>query len=72
MTVVVIALIAGVIFGMYVALHSGAGHAHYRHQRAGCARTGHRKARVYASLARGPYVRMSVPVGGGFRISHKL
>jgi hypothetical protein len=67
---------AGVAIGLvavYIAFHAGSGAAHYRHQRAGCAGTvRRRRPSVWASLGRGPYVRLSVPIGGGFRLTHKL
>jgi hypothetical protein len=58
-------IIAGLV--IYAAFHLGAGHAHYRHQRA----HGRRGVSVYWNSARrGPWV--SVPLPGGFRVGHRL
>jgi hypothetical protein len=70
MTVLVASLIAGA--AGYLLFHLGAGSAHYRHAKAGCARTGHRRPNIWASLGRGPFVWLSVPLPGGFRIGRKL
>jgi hypothetical protein len=66
-TPIEVGLIVGVIVGLYVGFHGGHGHANYRHARARGGRPG-----LLVSLARGPYIRGSVPVGKGFRLTHKL
>jgi hypothetical protein len=67
-------LLLSVVFGvvLYLAVHLSAGHAHYRHQKAGCAAAGHRAPSLWASLGRGPYVYLSTPIGGGFRLGHGM
>ena len=73
MSAIGISLIAGLVLGVALGFHGGSGVAHYRHFRNGCAAgRGHRRPSVWASLGRGPYVRLSVPLPGGFRISHRL
>ena len=63
--VAVAALIAG--------FHFGAGSAHWRHRRRGCsAIRGHRQPRLLASLGRGPFVWLSAPIGGEFRLGRRL
>jgi hypothetical protein len=64
-------LAAAGLFLIYAGFHLGAGHAHYRHQRRGCM-TGHRRPRVWASLGRGPFVWVSVPLPGRFRLGRRL
>jgi hypothetical protein len=59
----------------YCLFHLGAGATHYRYQQIPPpGGRGHRKPNVWASLGRGPYVRMwgSVPLPGGFRLGHSL
>lgn len=73
MTAVDVALIAGGILGLLIGSHLGAGSAHYRHQRRACnAMRGHRQPRLFASLGRGPFVWLSAPLPGGFRLGHRL
>jgi hypothetical protein len=67
-----IVIIIGVIAGIIIGFHTGSGHAHYRHQKAGCARTSRRRPSLWAALGRGAFVWLSVPVGGGFRLGHRL
>jgi hypothetical protein len=70
---VTVGIIVGAVIGLLVGVHGGSGYTHYRHQRAGCPQgTGHRKPRLFASLARGVFVWGSLPLGDGFRIGHKL
>jgi hypothetical protein len=64
---VVTIVTAAVVAALIVGFHFGAGHAHYRQARARGGRAG-----LLVSLARGPYIRGSVPVGKGFRLTHKL
>ena len=73
MSAIGISLIAGLVLGLALGFHGGSGVAHYRHQRSRCDATrSHRRPSLWASLGRGPYVRLSVPLPGGFRISHRL
>lgn len=65
MIIVVTAVIVGLI-----TFWLGHGHANYRHART--CRSGHRRPSLFASLGRGPFVWGSVPVGGGFRLGHRL
>jgi len=55
-----------IIVGLAIGLHLGAGQAHYRHARAS-GRS--RKSSLFIG-SRGVWA--SVPVGGGFRIGHRL
>lgn len=50
---------------IYLAFHLGAGHAHYRHQRAQGL-----SPNFYWSSVRGPYASVRLP--GGFRVGHRL
>lgn len=57
-TVVIVAVI------VYLAFHVGAGHAHYRHQKAHGLRPN-----FYYSSVMGPYASVKI---GGFRVGHHL
>ena len=61
-----IAIIIGIVIGLYVAFHGGHAHANYRHGRA----RGHRGVNLYWSSVRGPWV--SIPGPFGTRIGHRL
>lgn len=76
-------LITGLLFGVAVvfAFWAGAAHAHHRHARAACpvhpqthqvASGRRRKPSAWVSLGRGPFVWLSVPLPGGFRIGRRL
>ena len=68
----VILAIVGVIVLLYLAFHLGAGHTHYRYQKAQHSR--HKsdglRPNFYWSSVRGPYASIRTP--GGFRIGHRL
>lgn len=61
-----IAVIIGILAGLYLAFHGGHAHANYRHGRA----RGHRGVNLYWSSARGPY--MTIPGPFGTRIGRRL
>jgi hypothetical protein len=72
-TPVEIGAIVGLVVGVALGFHGGSGAAHYRHFRNGCAAgRGHRRPSVWACLGRGAFVWLSVPVGAGFRLGHRL
>lgn len=66
MTVITAVVVAALVVGF----HFGSGHAHWRHQRNGCAVNIHRRANLWWSLTRGPWV--SLPLFGGLRIGGRL
>jgi len=65
-TIVIVAVL------VYLAFHLGAGHTHYRYQKAHQTRrsSGGLRPNFYWSSVRGPYASIRAP--GGFRIGHKL
>jgi len=68
---VVIVIIIGIVL-VYLAFHLGAGHTHYRYQKAHYSRQKANGLRpnFYWSSVRGPYASIRTP--GGFRIGHRL
>jgi hypothetical protein len=69
--VVIIAVVVVIVL-LYLAFHLGAGHTHYRYQKAHYTR--HKsdglRPNFYWSSVRGPYASIRTP--GGFRIGHRL
>jgi hypothetical protein len=61
MTIVII----GIVIGLYLAFHIGAGHTHHRYRKAHGL-----SPNFYWSAARGPYASVRLP--GGFRVGHRL
>jgi hypothetical protein len=65
--IITVVIIAAVV---YLAFHLGAGHSHYRYQKAHHRSAGGLRPNFYWSSVRGPYASVRLP--GGWRVGHRL